>query len=36
MILRLWTTCADPSRMSEYQRFEIEHSLSMFRQPAGF
>lgn len=36
MILRLWTTCVDPSQMSDYQRFEIEHSLPMFRRPAGF
>lgn len=36
MIIRLWRTRVVPTRMGEYERFEQELSLPMFRQQAGF
>jgi hypothetical protein len=35
MLLRIWHTGVDPQRWSEYARFELEHSLPMFRQQHG-
>lgn len=35
MLLRIWRTGVDPKRWSEYQRFEREHSLPMFRAQPG-
>jgi heme-degrading monooxygenase HmoA len=36
MIVRIWRTQVDSSRMPEYESFEREHSLPMFRKQAGF
>ena len=36
MIVRIWRTQLDNSRMNEFERFERERSLPMFRQQEGF
>lgn len=35
MIVRLWTTCVDKSRMAEYQENEQNRSTPMFRKQPG-
>jgi heme-degrading monooxygenase HmoA len=35
MIVRIWRTRVDSSRMSEYASFEQERSLPMFRKQSG-
>lgn len=36
MIVRLWRTCIDPARLSDYERFERTTALEMFRKQPGF
>jgi len=35
MLLRIWRTGVDPARWPEYEHFEQEYSLPMFRQQPG-
>lgn len=35
MIVRIWRTQVDSSRLSVYELFEREHSLPMFQKQAG-
>lgn len=35
MILRIWRTKVNIERIQEYERFEMEHSLPMFRRQHG-
>lgn len=35
MIIRIWRTQVDPSRMAEYEHFEQTYSLPMFHQQNG-
>ncbi len=35
MLLRIWRTGVDPARWPEYEHFEQEDSLPMFRQQPG-
>ena len=36
MIVRIWTTRVEPTRVDEYRSFAIERSLPMFREQDGF
>ena len=36
MIARIWRTGVDPERIDEYERFERDESIPMFRQQPGF
>ncbi len=36
MIVRIWRTQVDPTRLEEYRLFAEEHSLPMFRAQRGF
>ena len=35
MLVRIWRTGVDAARLAEYERFEREHSLPMFRAQRG-
>lgn len=35
MLARIWRTRIDPTRTAEYERFERERSLAMFRRQEG-
>jgi len=35
MLVRIWRTGVDVDRLAEYEKFEREHSLPMFREQRG-
>ncbi|MFN8377019.1 MAG: antibiotic biosynthesis monooxygenase [Anaerolineae bacterium] len=35
MIVRIWRTEVNPSRMAEFEEFERQHSMPMFRHQSG-